>query len=112
LADDDQGLGVFVQFGWAPSDRNSVTRYLGAGLAYQGLLPGRSRDTLVFAVSRTEFVGSGPAGRRATLVNLEAFYKVELTPWVHLQPDVQYFNNPDIHRKNGMAAGIRWLVRF
>jgi carbohydrate-selective porin OprB len=31
LEKDHQGLGVFFQFGWAPSDRNPVWRYVGAG---------------------------------------------------------------------------------
>jgi porin len=102
-------LGVFLQIGWSPSDRNAITRYMGAGLQYQGMLPGRPLDTLGLGVSQTWLVDDN---RETPLVSLELFYCVQIFPWLGVQPDIQYFYNAADHQKNGLAAGCRWLVRF
>jgi porin len=109
VAQPDPGLGAFLQLGWAPSDRNPVTGYVGAGLQYQGMLPGRPRDTLGLAISNTwlsDNNGSTP------LVSLEMFYCVQIFPWLGVQPDIQYFYNTADHQRNGLAAGCRWLIQF
>ncbi len=43
-SDNDQGLGMFFQFGWAPSNRNVIQEYYGGGFVYKGLLPNRDDD--------------------------------------------------------------------
>jgi porin len=105
----DQGLGVFVQLGWAPSDRNPITGYVGAGLQYQGVLPGRPADTLGLAISNTWLADNN---RKTPLVSLELFYCVQLFPWLGVQPDIQYFYNTAAPQRNGLAAGCRWLISF
>lgn len=35
-SDDMQGLGMFTEFGWAPSDRNELVQYYGIGFSYTG----------------------------------------------------------------------------
>jgi porin len=105
----DQGLGAFLQLGWAPRDRNPVTGYVGAGLQYQGLLPFRPTDTVGFGVSQTWL----SAGEGATpLVSLELFYMVQIFPWFCVQPDFQYFYSTAAQEKSGLAAGCRWMVSF
>jgi len=105
----DQGLGAFLQLGWAPSDRNPVTGYVGAGLQYQGMLPGRPKDLVGLGISHTWF---SEGDRETPLVSLELFYMVQIFPWLCLQPDIQYFYNTADHQRNGLAAGCRWLVQF
>lgn len=109
---DDQGMGVFLQLGWAPSDRNRATRYVGAGFLYKGLFPGREDDRFSIAASRTALIGAAPDGRRGGLTHVECFYVARLASWLGLQPDVQYFSNPGGGRENGFAFGLRWLVHF
>jgi porin len=106
---EDRGLGAFVQFGWAPSDRNPVTRYLGAGFSFKGLVHSRVRDTLGIGASYTRL--AGPEGN-ADLTNVELFYKASLISWLSLQPDIQYFDNPGNDQRNGWAFGLRCLVDF
>src|SRR3990167_9132981 len=48
---EDQGLGIFFQFGGAPDNRNTVDYYFGAGLNYTGLIPGRDQDSFGMAVA-------------------------------------------------------------
>lgn len=108
----DEGLGVFLQFGWAPSDRNQVTRYLGAGFAYKGFLICRPHDILGFGVGHTDLVGSLPPGQKAKLTSAELFYDIQLNRWMSLRPDIQYFDNPGGDRKHGWAAGVRGIIRL
>jgi len=61
-----QGLGGFVQLGFADSDRNPIATYLGTGLTYTGLLPGRDHDVLGWAMAHARhgnaFLRTQPAG--------------------------------------------------
>ena len=110
--DDDRGLGAFFQFGWAPKDRNEVTRYLGGGFSWKGFLPGREHDSLAVGIGHSRLVGSQPPGKKINLTNVELFYMAQLTPWLSLQPDIQYFDNPAVGKSNGWALGLRWLFTF
>jgi porin len=37
----------------------------------------------------------------------EMFYRVQLTPWLAVQPDLQYVVNPGGVGENALAAGLR-----
>ncbi len=106
----NQGLGLFFQFGWAPDDRNQTTRYVGAGCAYKGLLPGREGDDLVAAAAYSRLVGSLPvAGEEGDFTHVELLYIARLTHWLSLQPDFQYFYGPGAEaRRNSWALGLRF----
>ena len=107
--DGEQELGIFMQFGWTPSDRNAITQYMGGGLQYRGMLTARANDTLGLAVSHTWLAR---ADREIRLTSVELFYIFQLTSWIGLQPDIQYFYNTGNHPRNGLAAGVLWHVRF
>ncbi|MBU2457257.1 MAG: carbohydrate porin, partial [Planctomycetes bacterium] len=51
-ADDQQGLGTFFRYGYAPSKANDLTNFVSAGLQYQGLLEGRDDDVLGFGFAK------------------------------------------------------------
>ena len=109
---DDRGIGVFFQFGWAPKDRNQVTRYLGGGFSWKGFLPWRRHDSIAVGLGHSRLVASQPPGEKTDLTNVELFYIAQLTPWVSLQPDIQYFDNPAAGKSNGWALGLRWVFSF
>lgn len=127
---DDQGLGVFVQYGWAPPRYNAVPHYFGGGLLYKGPLAGRDEDYLGLGVAHAEFsdqmllgspapvmaavrgaphllmaplASAGPTAETAT----ELFYTVQLRPWLRLQPDLQYIANPSGDGRDAVAVGVR-----
>jgi porin len=109
----DQGLGAFFQCGWAPDDRNAVTKHVGAGFTYRGLFPNRDADQLGIGLSYTWLVEEeSTAGARAHLTNTELYYTAQVNHWMSLQPDIQYCDNPGESRKNGFAVGIRWIVSY
>lgn len=111
---DSQGLTYFGQLGWSPSDRNDVDKYLGTGLHYKGIIPKRDKDILGVGVAMANFsrrLGSID-GRQGQETALECFYRIKLTPWFYLQPDVQFIFRPNGIEKNSTAFGLRTVVNF
>ena len=129
-----QGVGLFVRVMQAPQDRNLADLYVGGGISWKGLVPTRSHDEAGLAVSHVGigaaavhlgenaifFTGFGtPVSPGETI--LEATYRARLTPWLELQPDLQYVVNPGAGvpstespapLKNALIFGVRVTVDF
>lgn len=115
--DDDndmQGLTLFGQFGISPSDRNDMSRYVGGGLQYKGPVPKRDNDLCGVAVASGTF-----APRLGDMISavgdetaIEAFYRVQVTPWFYLQPDVQFISRPLGCYESSVAIGLRSVIAF
>ena len=115
--DDTQGLGVFCQFGWAPGNRNFIQEYYGGGLVYRGLIPERDNDVVGLALANILYsspyrqvnAASGTTiGSNETAIEL--FYKLLPSPYLSLQPDLQYILNPGGQYKDALVPGLRFEV--
>ena len=108
----DQGLRAFLQCGWAPPDRNEIRLYLGGGVTYIGLVPGRSEDASGFGVANARF-SPGVADSIGTSheTAFELFYKAQLSHWLFVEPDLQYVLHPG-GNENAVVVGFRFSVRF
>lgn len=111
---DMQGLVVFSQLGLSPSDRNDMCRYTSGGLHYKGLIPKRDKDLTGLAVGSGTF-----ASRLGNITNqsgdetaIEGFYRAQVTPWIYLQPDVQFIMRPSGIYANSVAIGLRSVITF
>lgn len=115
---DMQGLIVFGQFGISPSNRNDISKYIGGGLEYIGLIPKRDEDKIGIAVAngsfarRLGYVGYDDVGREGSETVLEAFYRFHLNRWIYFQPDVQFISNPGGCYANSVAIGLRSVITF
>ncbi len=105
-ADDAQGLGGFVQFGWAPEDRNVAEQYWGGGLVYTGAIGGRDADTCGIGVGNMTFSTLGPRGEDETMIEL--FYKARVGQHVVIQPDLQYISSPGGLYTDSFVLGLRF----
>ncbi|WP_188612201.1 carbohydrate porin [Chelatococcus reniformis] len=135
--DPNDGASAFVRVAASLGDRNPVDFYVDAGLAYKGLLPGRSDDTLGVAIAHARFSGGARgADRDAILLGddgggfvrkaetvLEATYQVVLGPGISVQPDFQYIIRPGGGLRNprypaagrladAAIVGLRWTIRY
>ncbi|MCC7338276.1 MAG: carbohydrate porin [Pirellulaceae bacterium] len=112
-AEEDQGLGVFFQASWAPPDRNELDQNYGAGLVYRGLLSGRDADTLGLGFSLVEFshVKRGLTGQTSENA-IETFYKAQVTPWLSVQPDLQYIVRPSGIERDALVVGLAFSAAF
>ncbi|QDU56512.1 carbohydrate porin [Aeoliella mucimassa] len=130
--EDDQGLALFGQFGWAPEEYNDVTQYYGGGLLYKGLFKGRDNDYVGFGIAHACFSTALTSpliisrqtvyrGRTHTFLSpmgsedsdmsetaLEWFYLYEATPWLQLQPDLQYIVTPGGSGRDALVVGLRF----
>ncbi len=87
-----QGLTPFAAMTFAPSDRNTLPFFFYTGLVYQGLLPGRDSDATAFGLAYGKF-SDDLSGQDFEMV-LEWTYLFAVTPWLSVQPDVQYIIKP------------------
>lgn len=134
--DPNDGASVFVRVSSSPGDRNLIDFYLDAGIAYKGLLPGRSDDTLgvAFALSRfspsargfdtdTTFYSGAPNPLRTSERTIEASYQAVVGPGFTVQPTFQYVFRPGGGVANSRASnesrvgdaailGLRATVRY
>ena len=99
------GLIAFGQFGWSDPRKNPVHWSLMGGLSATGVVPGRPMDAMGIMGMWTAFSdnsgtwqsttpsgGPGPPGGGESAI--EAFYRFQLTPWLSVQPGVQFLGTP------------------
>lgn len=133
---DTQGLNIFTRVTYSPqADRNLVTWYFDAGLAYLGLFDGRPQDILGLGFGWAKFtpylngqiatqnILAGTQTPMATAESLiELTYQAPISPWLTLQPFFQYAinpggkapmpNNPNQAIPNATVVGLRANVAF
>ncbi|NLH17580.1 MAG: carbohydrate porin [Phycisphaerae bacterium] len=112
---DEQGLGVFGRYGYAPSSRNDLTQYISVGLSYQGLFEGRDEDVLAIGMAR------GYLSDQANITYLddaetvwEIFYNARITQWMNISPSLQYVADPGANSsaKDAVVFGLRTQLTF
>ena len=115
-ADPSQGLAGFVRYGVA-SDKVNVLDWSGSvGLIYQGLIPERDDDIAGIAITVNHagkpFRASGTFDTQE--VDLEASYRMQVKPWLAVQPTLQYVVNPGFAQalSNALVAGVRFEIEF
>ncbi|MFI0347249.1 MAG: carbohydrate porin [Chthoniobacterales bacterium] len=132
----NQGLGVFSRIAFEPADRNLVSFYCDSGLNYKGLLPARDHDTLGLGIAYGEFsraaMGNTTGGQSFCSTSsgltqiqpgslaagfemaIETTYLAQLTPWLVIQPDMQYIIHPGPASNLGysLVLGLRATVTF
>ena len=106
--DEPQGLGIFYQHGWSPSDRNAVDRYNGTGVTYRGLVTHRDVDLVGVGLASAHFSAAGTNRENA----IELFYKAQLTEFITVQPDLVYIANPSGVNNDAFLVGLRSEIVF
>ncbi len=86
-------LGAFAEYAWANDRVSLITQNVVAGLDWHALIPGRPEDDCGIGetwAALSKYAGT-PRGYEAIT---EAFYNLQLTPWLGIQPDLQYVAAP------------------
>ena len=130
---DGISIAGFLRVGaGTPNDRNLVSFYSDAGLTFQGLIPGRDNDIAGLGVGfarignnargldqDTRFFSGDPSFPiRSQEVVMELTYQAQVTPWLSVQPDVQYIFNPSggvlnpKARRDALVLGLRSALSF
>jgi porin len=119
---DDEGLTAWSAFVYTPTENIAKVPFqVNGGLAYKGALPGRSEDQAVFGVvygkfstdyaRATEEVGGRTPDYELVL---EWGYRVQLSEFAYVQPDVQWVMNPGGTGRipNALVLGAQMGVTF
>lgn len=111
--DNEQGLRLIGQFGWAPQDRSEIARYYGMGMNYKGLIPKRSNDVTGIGANFAQLSGKlKEVDGRTREAALELFHKFQLNNWLALQPDFQVIFNPNGEHRDAIVFGVRSIISF
>jgi porin len=94
-ADPNQGFGVFGRFGWSSGEMNPIAQLYSLGLGGKGLVPTRPRDRYGLGYYCLNMSNDLPGILKANAEQgVELFYNIEVTPWLHITPDLQVIMNP------------------
>jgi porin len=128
-ADTARNINVFGRIMSAPDDRNLIDFSFNGGVTMAASLPGRDNDQAGIDL------GIGRVSRRAADLDrdegvtprgvetlLELTYQAQITPWLTVQPTVQYVINPGAglqdpgapthNLRNEFVAGLRTVIAF
>ena len=102
-------LSTWMRYGFASDEVNRVGQYFGTGLVWNNP-PGNLRHEAGIAVA-SAFSGDPlrDTGASRAETNIEVTYSVQVTPWLRLQPDIQYIFNPGLDKglDDAWVIGLR-----
>lgn len=128
-ADSSRNLNIFARIMGAPENQNLIDFSVNGGVTLAAPLPGRDNDQAGVDFGLGKVSGraagldrDGGATVQGTEELIELTYQAQVTPWLTLQPDIQYVINPGagiqdpanpIHNlRNELVAGARADVTF
>ena len=117
----DRRLDGFARLGLAEPETEEIAAAYSAGLVLSGRLLGFEDEAagLAFTTAQTgrpyrraRAALGEPVEKRETA--LELTYRAQVTPWLAVQPDVQYVINPGVDPalKNALVVGLRFELAW
>ena len=112
--DPKQGIGVFGRFGWSTGESNPIAAFYSLGIGGQGIIPNRDNDTFGLGYYYVDMSDNLPSFLNITSEQgAELYYNIEITPWMHITPDLQVIIDPG-GNDNDVAViyGLRMQMTF
>ena len=109
--DDPRGVRTFLEFGGTDPAVSTIYRHVGGGVAWKGFLPERPDDSIGFS-PECAFLSHQAGLPHPYELIMEAFYKMKLTGWAALQPDVQYISHPGGVYSDALVGTLQLSVQF
>lgn len=123
----DQGLTLWSATTYAPADLNQFPLFVDGGIIYKGLIPYRDQDVAAVGTSyglwsneirrleqdNMDYNGS-TQHRQVYEMMFDFTYKAQITPWLYIQPDMQYILHPGGtgYIRDAYVIGFRTGVTF
>ncbi|MCX6962281.1 MAG: carbohydrate porin, partial [Verrucomicrobia bacterium] len=121
-AGSDQGLTLWSAFVLSPQQNISKLPFqVNSGIVYKGLVPARDYDTTMLGFVYGNFsddyagtVAATGAGTPSYEIALEAGYRIQVTKFAYIQPNVQWIINPGGtgNIPNALVLGAQMNVTF
>ena len=114
------GWGFFGQLSFADQGTSPVTTFFDVGLGGNGLMPSRRRDEFGLSYAYTDLsdelknnLALLPLGGRLQVEHqVEMFYNLYLTPWLHLTGDLQVLRPNRPAAETAVVPAVRLRVVF
>lgn len=110
-----QGVGLFGYYGIGPAVVNPIRANYCIGFGGQGMIPSRDRDTYgvgYYFLNLSDQFGRVLANRTEDEQGVEVFYNIEVTPWLHITPDLQIIDPARSSVGCTWVAGLRARMDF
>lgn len=110
----DRGLYAFVQVGLADESVSEIEEHYAGGLVLRGVTDLRPDDSIGVYLSLADLSDEPGAGFDDDEFVVDAYYRVQLTPAIFVQPELQYIVNPSGNRNvdDALVGGLRIGVTF
>ncbi|MEM6553327.1 MAG: carbohydrate porin [Planctomycetota bacterium] len=92
--EEESGLYAFAQGGWSDPDVAEIEQTYALGLVQVGTCPSRPHDQIGLYAALAVLSDEPAAGFDDDELALEAFYRLQLTPALYIQPGLHYIINP------------------
>ncbi len=112
---DHRGWGVFLMAGLADEDTNPVQWSLAGGIGGRGLLASRPNDSFgigYFVLDLKGGVVANIIGIKGAEQGVEIYYEAEITPWLHVTPDLQIVDPGLSASDTAVIFGLRVNMNF
>lgn len=112
--DNERGVFVFGQYGWADEAISEVAQHIAGGVMTRGTFSGREADSAGVYATFVDLSDEPAAGFEDDEFVIDAYYRLQLTPAVYLQPEAQYIVDPsgDPNVDDAFVAGLRVGITF
>ncbi len=104
-------IGAFAQYGWTDGQLTLINRNLLGGLRWRGPIPGRPDDNVGIAMTWAHLSRYAKTRYNSECI-LEGFYSLQVTPWLMVQPDLQYVIHPGGTYANALVATVQVGIEF
>ncbi len=110
-SEQENSFAWWLRAGQAQSDINAIENYVGAGLTLNNFNPDNPNDLVGVAVASAVASDSFKRveGGSSNETVIELTYSRQVTPWLRLQPDLQYVINPGI--SNDLDDALVFILR-
>lgn len=107
--DSEQGVGLFGRIGIADEETSPIDRFYSIGFGGKGIFAGRDSDTFGIGYFRSELSDDFLSFFSALddSYGFEIFYNIEVTPWLHVTPDIQIIEPSLRSVDTAYVAGVR-----
>jgi porin len=110
-----QGIGLFGRFGYADNKTSPVQAFYSIGVGGRGIIPGRDNDTFGVGYFYTSLSSELPRVVRRRFGDargVEIYYNIEVTPWLHITPDIQIVDPSNKSVDKAVVFGVRAKIDF
>ncbi len=113
--DETQGFGLFGRLGIADDETSPIEAFYSIGLGGKGIFEGRDNDTFGIGYYYMGLSDELPPLLQRRIEDpqgFEVFYNIEVTPSVHITPDLQIVNPAREDYSTAIIAGCRVKIDF